>query len=54
MPRTPEETFRRLLDLLLAKDMAAIAGLWAADGSAEFPVRRGGLAAAAGRAGGGP
>lgn len=37
MPRTPEETFRRLLDLLLAKDMDAIADLWAEDGTAEFP-----------------
>ncbi|WP_269086693.1 nuclear transport factor 2 family protein [Actinosynnema sp. ALI-1.44] len=33
----PEETFRRLLDLLLAKDMAAVADLWAEDGTAEFP-----------------
>lgn len=37
MPRTPEETFRRLLDLLLAKNMDAIADLWAEHGTAEFP-----------------
>ncbi|GLY71404.1 nuclear transport factor 2 family protein [Amycolatopsis taiwanensis] len=37
MSSTPEETFRRLLDLLLAKDMDAIADLWADDGIAEFP-----------------
>lgn len=35
--RTPEETFRRLLDLLRAKDMNALADLWAPDGTAEFP-----------------
>lgn len=37
MPSTPEETFRRLLDLLLAKNMDAVADLWAEDGTAEFP-----------------
>ncbi|WP_246127760.1 nuclear transport factor 2 family protein [Amycolatopsis rhizosphaerae] len=37
MPSAPEETFRRLLDLLLAKDMNAVADLWAEDGVAEFP-----------------
>ncbi|MFB7632534.1 nuclear transport factor 2 family protein [Streptomyces sp. NPDC056149] len=37
MPGTPEETFRRLLDLLLAKDMDAVADLWAEDGTAAFP-----------------
>ncbi|WP_242910630.1 nuclear transport factor 2 family protein [Actinomadura terrae] len=37
MPRTPEETFRLLLDLLLAKDMDAIADLWAPEGTGEFP-----------------
>ncbi|ASO20445.1 ketosteroid isomerase-like protein [Actinoalloteichus hoggarensis] len=37
MPRTPEETVRRLLDLLQAEDMDAIAELWATDGVAEFP-----------------
>ncbi|MCT2593007.1 nuclear transport factor 2 family protein [Streptomyces sp. N2-109] len=37
MPSTPEETFRRLLDLLLAKDMDAVADLWAEHGTAEFP-----------------
>ncbi|WP_262379362.1 nuclear transport factor 2 family protein [Nonomuraea sp. PA05] len=42
MPRTPEETFRRLLDLLLAKDMDAIAELWAEHGTAEFPFAAGG------------
>ncbi|MFH9414785.1 nuclear transport factor 2 family protein [Streptomyces rochei] len=36
-PRTPEETFRRLLELLLAKDMDAVADLWAENGTAEFP-----------------
>ena len=41
MPRTPEETFRQLLDLLLAKDMDAIADLWAEHGSAEFPFAEG-------------
>ncbi|WP_043632300.1 nuclear transport factor 2 family protein [Nonomuraea candida] len=41
MPRTPEETFRRLLDLLLAKDMDAIADLFAQDGTAEFPFAEG-------------
>jgi len=35
--RTPEETFRRLLELLPAKDMDAIADLWAEHGTAEFP-----------------
>ncbi|MER5645077.1 hypothetical protein [Streptosporangium sp. NPDC002524] len=29
MPCTTEETFRRLLDLLLTKDMNAVADLWA-------------------------
>ena len=42
VPRTPEETFRTLLDLLLAKDMDAIADLWADDGTAEFPFAEGG------------
>jgi uncharacterized protein len=37
VPPTPEETFRRLLDLLLAKDMDAVADLWAEHGTAEFP-----------------
>ncbi|MFD0903506.1 nuclear transport factor 2 family protein [Actinomadura sediminis] len=41
MPRTPEETFHRLLDLLLAKDMDAIADLWAEHGTAEFPFATG-------------
>ncbi|RBQ15913.1 hypothetical protein DP939_33460 [Spongiactinospora rosea] len=41
MPRTPEETFRKLLDLLLAKDMNAVADLWAQDGTAEFPFAAG-------------
>jgi uncharacterized protein len=35
--RTPEETVRRLQELLLAKDMDGIADLWAPDGVAEFP-----------------
>lgn len=37
MTRTPEQTFHRLLELLLDKDMNAIAELWAVDGTAEFP-----------------
>ncbi|ANY08979.1 nuclear transport factor 2 family protein [Pseudonocardia sp. HH130630-07] len=37
MTRTPEETLRHLLDRLLAKDMDAVADLWAPDGTAEFP-----------------
>ncbi|MGV9852133.1 nuclear transport factor 2 family protein [Streptomyces sp. NPDC003442] len=41
VPRTPEETFRQLLDLLLTKDMDAVAGLWAEHGSAEFPFAAG-------------
>lgn len=41
MSRTPEETFRRLLDLLLAKDMDAVADLWAPQGTAEFPFAEG-------------
>lgn len=40
-PRTSEETFRRLLELLLAKDMDAVADLWAEDGTAEFPFAEG-------------
>lgn len=42
MPRTPEDTFRRLLELLLAKDMDGIADLWAPDGIAEFPFAEAG------------
>ncbi|TQM36768.1 nuclear transport factor 2 family protein [Pseudonocardia cypriaca] len=41
MPRTSEETFRLLLDLLLKKDMDAVADLWAEDGTAEFPFAEG-------------
>ncbi|MFE0414145.1 nuclear transport factor 2 family protein [Streptomyces tendae] len=41
MSRTPEETFRRLIDLMLAKDMNAVAELWAPDGIAEFPFAAG-------------
>ena len=41
MPRTPDETVRRLLDLLPAKDMDAIADLWEQDGTAEFPFAEG-------------
>ncbi|APY90342.1 hypothetical protein A7J05_35980 [Streptomyces alfalfae] len=40
-PRTSEETVRRLLELLLAKDMDAIADLWAKHGTAEFPFAAG-------------
>ncbi|MDI5980193.1 nuclear transport factor 2 family protein [Amycolatopsis magusensis] len=32
---------RRLLDLVLAKDMDAVADLWAEDGTAEFPFASG-------------
>ncbi|MFC7881067.1 nuclear transport factor 2 family protein [Streptomyces sp. NPDC057376] len=39
--RTPEMTFRRLLELLLAKDMDAVADLWAEYGTAEFPFAEG-------------
>ncbi len=41
MPSTAEETFRRLLDLLLVKDVDAVADLWAQDGTAEFPFAAG-------------
>ncbi|MEV4089770.1 nuclear transport factor 2 family protein [Nonomuraea fuscirosea] len=37
MPSAPEKVFRRLLDLMLKKNMDAVADLWAADGIAEFP-----------------
>lgn len=36
-PKGPGEVFRRLLELMLAKDMDAVAELWAQDGIAEFP-----------------
>jgi ketosteroid isomerase-like protein len=41
VPSTPEETMRRLLDLMLAKDTDAVADLWAEDGTAEFPFATG-------------
>ncbi|MFJ8600809.1 nuclear transport factor 2 family protein [Streptomyces shenzhenensis] len=41
MSRTPEETFRRLIDMMPAKDMHAVADLWAPDGIAEFPFAAG-------------
>lgn len=41
MSRTPEQTFRRMIDLLRAKDMNAVADLWAPDGIAEFPFAAG-------------
>lgn len=41
MSRTPEETFRRMIDMMLAKDMNAVADLWAPDGIAEFPFAAG-------------
>lgn len=41
MSRTPEEIFRRLIDLMLAKNMNAVADLWAPDGIAEFPFAAG-------------
>ncbi|BCL30965.1 hypothetical protein GCM10017557_58240 [Streptomyces aurantiacus] len=34
--RTPDEIFRRLLESLPAKDMDAVADLWAPEGTAEF------------------
>ncbi|MDA0563786.1 nuclear transport factor 2 family protein [Streptomonospora sp. S1-112] len=42
MDRSPEGVFRRLLELLVAKDMAGIAELWAPDGTAEFPFAEAG------------
>lgn len=41
MSSTPEEIFRRMIDLMLAKDMNAVADLWAPDGVAEFPFAGG-------------
>lgn len=41
MSSTPEEVFRRMIDLLLAKDMDAVADLWAPDGTVEFPFAAG-------------
>lgn len=41
MSSTPEEVFRRMTDLMLAKDMNAVADLWAPDGIAEFPFAAG-------------
>ncbi|MGO1054615.1 nuclear transport factor 2 family protein [Crossiella sp. CA198] len=35
--RTPRQTFDHALELLLAKDMAAFADLWATAGIMEFP-----------------
>lgn len=40
-PRTSEEIFHRLLELLLAKDMDGVADLWAERGTAEFPFAEG-------------
>ncbi|WP_207918487.1 nuclear transport factor 2 family protein [Saccharopolyspora karakumensis] len=41
MPRTPEETMRRLLDLMLREDTDAVADLWAEHGITEFPFAAG-------------
>jgi ketosteroid isomerase-like protein len=41
MTSTPEETFRRMTDLIRAGDMEAVAELWAPDGIAEFPFAAG-------------
>ncbi|GAB3580949.1 nuclear transport factor 2 family protein [Amycolatopsis endophytica] len=41
MPSAPEKVFRRLLDLMLNKEMNAVADLWAEDGTAEFPFADG-------------
>ncbi|SFK79764.1 Ketosteroid isomerase-related protein [Amycolatopsis sacchari] len=37
----PEDLVQKMLDLLLAKDMNAVADLWAEDGVAEFPFAAG-------------
>lgn len=37
MPRSADEVFQRMLDLLLDKDMDGVADLWAPEGVAEFP-----------------
>ncbi|MFC4562428.1 nuclear transport factor 2 family protein [Nocardiopsis mangrovi] len=42
MDRSPEGVFRRMLDLLATKDMDGIAGLWAPEGTAEFPFAEAG------------
>ncbi|MFV2172677.1 nuclear transport factor 2 family protein [Actinomadura sp. LOL_016] len=42
MDRTPEGVFRRMLELLMAKDMDGIAGLWAPDGTIAFPFAEAG------------
>lgn len=42
MTATPERIVRRLLDLLVAKDMTAIVELWAEDSTTEFPFAAGG------------
>ncbi|MBB4932229.1 hypothetical protein F4561_003049 [Lipingzhangella halophila] len=42
MDRSPEGVLRRLQELLAAKDMDGIAGLWAPDGTAEFPFAEAG------------
>ncbi|WP_280266409.1 nuclear transport factor 2 family protein [Nocardia wallacei] len=41
MSRTPEQTMRRLLELMVAKDPDGAADLWAEDGTAEFPFATG-------------
>ncbi|MFD5140920.1 nuclear transport factor 2 family protein [Streptomyces sp. NPDC058378] len=41
MSKKPEDVFRRLLELMLAKEMDAAADLWAPDGIAEFPFAAG-------------
>jgi uncharacterized protein len=41
VPNAPEKVFRRLLDFMLEKDMDAVADLWAAEGTAEFPFAAG-------------
>ncbi|MEU0240912.1 nuclear transport factor 2 family protein [Nocardiopsis sp. NPDC006198] len=42
MERSPEEVLRRMLELLEAKDMDGIAGMWAPDGTAAFPFAEAG------------
>lgn len=42
MDRSPEGVFRRMLELLQAKDMDGIAGLWAPDGTVAFPFAEAG------------
>ncbi|PSK98952.1 hypothetical protein CLV63_104176 [Murinocardiopsis flavida] len=42
MDRTPDQILHRMLELLTAKDMDAIADLWAPHGTAAFPFAEAG------------